>query len=120
MKLIPILFFLPLIASAQTLTFHEGAGINPKHIESLGYDSGWVDVWVGPMAKDGDIIRIHLEDWGQIERIDIVLYGMGNVQHGYFNPKSTKPEHGWFGCNGLARSAGHWIRIEYKAKRKKA
>lgn len=114
MKYLLPLLFLPLFAQAQTITFHEGAGLNPRHIESLGPDSGWVEVWVGPMATSGCVFDIKLESPSEM------------ISWQSFTECYTAPTPGNFYCYGSEFGIklhsinkckhGTMIRVEYKVK----
>ncbi len=115
--LLPLLF-LPLFAQAQTISFHEGAGLNPRHIESLGPDYGWVELWVGPMAIDGQVLKIVVERWDEVEKIEVRSFFVKYSQ-GAINPTSIEKQQ-WIGFQVRGVEQGDFIRFEYTVKRKKA
>lgn len=120
-NLLPLLF-LPIFTTAQTITFHEGAGLNPRHIESLGPDSGWVELWVGPMAMESQFFKVWFSkaEWESIESIKVVMKSDDGFQSAIIYP-NAKSNTTWFGALSRQKNkAGTWIRQEYKIKYKKA
>jgi len=115
-----IFLLLSLQCASQTLTFHEGAGTNPKHFESIGRESGWVEVWIGQMPKNGPILRVWFPYWDEIESIELSLTDWHGNKRSIGFPKPTI-KNGWYGClANNSNMAGDWIRWEYKIKLKKA
>ena len=115
-----IFLLLSLQCAAQTLTLHEGAGTNPKHFECLGRESGWVEVWIGQMPLNGQILKVWFDNWDEIESIEISLTDLDGNKRAIGLPSKTANER-WYGCLSTKVSiAGDWIRWEYKIKLKKA
>ena len=115
-----IFLLLSLQCAAQSLTFHEGAGTNPKHLESLGRESGWVEVWVGPMAFDGQVLKIYFDYWKEIESVELKVYGFDKVQFGTVEMNTKTPADAWVGVATLAKPAGFGIKVKYTVNFKKA
>jgi hypothetical protein len=115
-----LLLFLPFATYCQTVTFHDGAGINPFHIERLGPESGFVQLWVGPMAKKGEILKVWFDNWEQIDKIEITLIDWDGAHRSVGYPKNRKNEN-WYGCYAnIPNKIGDYIRWEYKITLKKA
>lgn len=122
MKYLLPLLFLPLFAQSQTITFHEGAGLNPRHIESLGPDSGWVEVWVevwvGPMAMAGEVVKIVFPDPKEIDNIVVWSKSDREVNQHTFIPIISG--NAAFLSTTKGAELGRWINFSYSVKRKKA
>lgn len=105
---------------AQCVTFHEGAGINPRHIESIGRDSGWVEYWAGPMAISGQVIKINFENWSEIENIFIECACDNGTIVADVIPNADSKNY-WVGIqNTKAVQVGQSCRVSYIVKYKKA
>ena len=119
--IILLLFAATAFAQSPKLTLCSGAGTNPRHIESLGAGTGWVEIWVGPMATGEQVLKIYPEHWGDIETISVLLYGLGKPQHTeYIITHDAQKTDCWFGITAAPKNIGTWIRIEYAIKYRKA
>lgn len=118
-----LFLLLPFLAQAQKLTFLEGAGISPVHIESLGIESGWVEVWIGPMAQNGQIFYIDIGYWDQIESIDIVqITWVDTKKARVFSRKEDSHKRTVASLGAISSFGGKrgtWIRWEYKVNFKR-
>jgi len=114
------LFFLllPISALCQSIEFFEGAGINPRHFESIGKDEGWVEWWAGPMAiQNGQVFKITLPEWEYIDTLFVFVYNSeGVINKGVITPKKNANGRNWFGIE----RGSPWGVVRYKVKRKKA
>ena len=122
MKLTLLLSILPLFALAQRVEFFGGAGLNPWHIESIGADSGWVQVTVGPMATEGQVFKIHFPQWESIDTVHMVVFdGKQRIVATLTVKKANRPENDWVGYICFpATNPGETIFFRYTVKRKRA
>lgn len=118
MKYLLPLLLLPFFAQSQTITFHEGAGLNPRHIESLGPDSGWVELWVGPMAMEGEVVRIVFPDPKEID--SIVVWSKSDREANTHTFIPIISGNAAFLSTTKGAELGRWINFSYSVKRKKA
>jgi hypothetical protein len=116
------LLLIPFFTSAQRVEFFGGAGLNPWHIESIGADSGWVQVTVGPMAAEGEVLKVHIPQWESIDTVNMVAFaGKQSIVATLWVKKANGPENDWFGYRCFpATNPGETIFFRYTVKRKRA
>ena len=117
-----IILAFQILSSAQSvkLTFHEGAGIDPFHIESIGQTEGFVEIWIGKMAVPGQVFKIQFDYWDKIDVVDIYLFTEDGTKR-FLASSYGYSSKSWIGLHDkYARPNGYYQKIYYKVKLKKA
>lgn len=104
----------------EILTFHSGAGTNPKHIESIGPESGWVEFTIGAMSTPGQIMTLDFKNWQEIESVYVEYLHSNGSEIVSIKPL-VGPKAQFVGIKHQKRlMAGIYGRFSYTVKLKRA